>query len=80
VQQSDNAVFERERESRRSSPLAASSRKTKPGRNKAMPRRACHPKSWCAAMIAEAWSFFHGQALTFWDRFMIGDLGEPGSD
>jgi len=51
-----------------------------PGRNKAMPRRACHPKSWCAAMIAEAWSFFHGQALTFRDRFMIGDLGEPGSD
>jgi hypothetical protein len=34
--------------------------KTKPGRNRAMPPRAFHPKSYCAAMIAEAWSFFHG--------------------
>jgi hypothetical protein len=40
--------------------LANADGKTKPGRNKAMPRRACDPKSYCAAMIAEAWSFFHG--------------------
>jgi hypothetical protein len=33
---------------------------TKPGRNKAMPRRASHPKSYCAALIAEAWAYFHG--------------------
>ena len=40
--------------------LANADGKTKPGRNRAMPRRACHPKGYCAAMIAEAWSFFHG--------------------
>ena len=40
--------------------LAKADGKTKPGRNRAMPPQACHPKSYCAAMIAEAWSFFHG--------------------
>jgi hypothetical protein len=40
--------------------LANADGKTKPGRNRAMPPRACHPKSYCAAVIAEAWSFFHG--------------------
>jgi hypothetical protein len=41
--------------------LANADGKTKPGRNRAMPRRACHAKSYCAAMIAEAWSFCHGK-------------------
>jgi hypothetical protein len=40
--------------------LANADGKTRPGRNRAMPRRACHPKNYCAAMIAEAGSFFHG--------------------
>jgi hypothetical protein len=40
--------------------LANADGTTKPGRNRAMPRRACHSKSYCAAMIAEAWSFFYG--------------------
>ncbi|SFK92203.1 hypothetical protein [Methylocapsa palsarum] len=34
--------------------------RTKAGRNKAMPRRASHPKTECAALIAEAWLFIHG--------------------
>jgi DDE domain len=40
--------------------LANADGNTRLGRNRAMPRRACHPKSYYAAMIAEAWSFFHG--------------------
>ena len=43
------------------SSLANADGKTKPGRNRAMPPRACHSKSYCAAMIAEAWSFIHGK-------------------
>jgi hypothetical protein len=41
--------------------LSTADGKTKPGRNKAMPRRASHPKSFCAAIIAEAWIFCRGQ-------------------
>ena len=40
--------------------LSTADRTTKPGRKKAMPRRASHPKSYCAALIAEAWAYFHG--------------------
>ena len=42
------------------SSLSTSDGKTKPGRNKAMAAGASHPKTYCAAMIAEAWSFIHG--------------------
>jgi hypothetical protein len=41
--------------------LSTADGKTKPGRNKAMPRRASHPKSFCAAIIAEAWMFCRGE-------------------
>jgi hypothetical protein len=59
--------------------LANADGKTKPGRNKAMAAGASHPKTYCAATIAEAWSFFHGRepsprnqdaaaaAQIFWD-------------
>ena len=34
--------------------------KTKAGRNRAMPPGSFPPKTYCAAIIAEAWSFVHG--------------------
>ena len=41
------------------SSLSTSDGKTKPGRNKAMAAGAFHPKTYCAALISEAWSFIH---------------------
>jgi hypothetical protein len=40
--------------------LAAADGKTKAGRNKALPPGYFPPKTFCAAIIAEAWSFIHG--------------------
>jgi hypothetical protein len=37
--------------------LSTKDGKTKPGRNKSMPPGASHPKTFCAALIAEAWTF-----------------------
>ena len=39
--------------------LAAADGKTKAGRNKAFPPEYFPPKTFCAAIIAEAWSFIH---------------------
>jgi hypothetical protein len=39
--------------------LAAADGKTKAGRNKAFPPGYFPPKTFCAAIIAEAWSFIH---------------------
>ncbi len=41
------------------SSLSTEDGRTRPGRNKAMAAGASHPKTFCAALIAEAWSFIH---------------------
>jgi hypothetical protein len=65
--------------------LAAADGKTKAGRNKALPPGYFPPKTFCAAIILEAWSFIHGAepapkngkaaaaADLFW-RVLINDL------
>src|ERR1700682_256474 len=40
--------------------LVTENGKTKAGRSRACPPGSCPPKPYCAAIIAEAWSFVHG--------------------
>jgi hypothetical protein len=69
--------------------LSTADGKTKAGRNKAEPPGYFPPKTFCAALIVEAWSFIHGAepapknrkaaaaANSFW-RMSIGNLSiEP---